>query len=225
MKIGVIRFPGTNNEHETMRALDSFEGVQPTLIEHYQPERLDDVDGLYIPGGFSYGDVLRAGAIAKTTPIMKEIIKAVSGGMPAIGICNGFQILTEAGLVKGVLMPNRSTRFVCKFVNIKISENETYLNNLAGRVMRLPIAHFEGNLWYPQPESLKRNAIAQYSSNTGEIVPEANPNGSVENIAGLANEKGTAIGMMPHPERAVFKYQGSTDGRAIIGAFLEEVKC
>lgn len=223
MKVGVVRFPGTNNEHETIRALKSFDSVDPILIDVWNDNLIKETDGIYLPGGFSYGDYLRAGAIASTTPLMSKVMSKIKEGVPVLSICNGFQIVAEAGLVDGVLLPNQSTRFICKFVHIKIPDNESFLSDLAGSILKLPIAHFEGNLWYPADDRPDEQAVAFYSGSQGEVTPEYNPNGSLNNIAGLSN--GAVVGMMPHPERAVFDYHGSVDGRKIIGKFLEAIKC
>ncbi len=212
--IGVIRFPGTNNEWETVRALQSF-GVEAKIVEHNQ--QIDDLDGIWLAGGFSYGDVLRAGAIAGASRIMKDISRS---GRPVLGACNGFQILTEANLIEGALLPNTTTRFVCKWIYMTITENDSYLNELQGSTLRIPIAHFEGNFW---SESTPENIVAKYSTRDGDATPRANPNGSMDNIAGLSSSDGRMVGMMPHPERSCFKHQGSTDGRKIIQAFLKEV--
>lgn len=216
MKIGVIRFPGTNNEFETIRALDSFY-VDTTLIESSEIEKIDDLDGIWLPGGFSYGDVLRAGAIAAKSEIMDRVS---ASGVPIFGPCNGFQILTEANLLPGALLPNKSTRFICKWVFIQTPE----LIDHDKPVLKLPIAHFEGNLYHESPEIIKKNIYTRYVTSDGVTNSQANPNGSLLNIAGLISDNGRIIGLMPHPERASFKHQGSTDGRVIIDHFIEEVK-
>ena len=223
MKIGVIRFPGTNNEYETLKAIKSF-GIGVTLIEHYQADKIAKVDGIWIAGGFSYGDVLRAGAIASSSEIASMIYKS---GKPTLGACNGFQILTEGKLLKGALLPNTSTRFICDWIHIKIPEQmgaSSFVEEVKGEVLRLPIAHFEGNIFSEDPENLNKNAVAHYSDNVGNIDISSNPNGSVLNIAGMSSDNGTIMGLMPHPERASFKHQGSIDGRKIIQGFVDAVK-
>ncbi|MHA2252901.1 MAG: phosphoribosylformylglycinamidine synthase I [Candidatus Kariarchaeaceae archaeon] len=220
MQIGVTCFPGTNNEHETKRAIEDF-GAKADIINHYDSEKLSDYDGIWLAGGFSYGDIIRAGAIASLSDVM-DMIKSLD--RPVIGTCNGFQILTEAKILPGALIPNRSTRFICRWISLKIPENNSYLCDLAGNILQLPIAHFEGNYWNKKPDELSKQIIAYYTTTYGEVSFEINPNGSVSNIAGLASLDGKIVGMMPHPERACFKYQGSTDGRRIINAFLQEVK-
>jgi phosphoribosylformylglycinamidine synthase subunit PurQ / glutaminase len=219
-KIAVIRFPGTNNEWETKRALESFNQVTD-ILEHYEFDKVPNYDGIWIAGGFSYGDVLRAGAIASASPMVKSI---KDSGVPIIGVCNGFQILTESGLLPGALIPNSTTRFVCKWVNLKINSYDSMLESLANEILHIPIAHFEGNLWNDNEGKLSEMAAMYYSNETGIVDPKHNPNGSMHNIAGLGTKDHKILGMMPHPERASFKYQGSTDGRKIIEAFLSEVK-
>ncbi len=218
MKIGVTRFPGTNNENESIRALESF-GVSAEIINSFDIDKISNLDGIWIAGGFSYADVLRAGAVASVSDMMKEIKKH---SKPILGICNGFQILTESNLLPGSLIPNKSTKFICDWIHVKIPENDSYLSNLAGATLRLPIAHFEGNLYAESLNDVKPYQIAQYSNFKGLIKNSFNPNGSIGNIAGLG--KKNIVGMMPHPERASFSYQGSTDGRRIIDAFLREAK-
>jgi phosphoribosylformylglycinamidine synthase len=220
--IAVTRFPGTNNEHETMRALESFEGVDAKIIDHYDYDKLDNVDGVYLAGGFSYGDVLRAGAIASNTPMIEKIKELQRRQVPLLGICNGFQILTEAGLLDGALLPNLTTRFICKFIHVTVPENTSFLSEMEGQSLRLPIAHFEGNYW--SNKDGEYNPIANYTDHRGSIDGSLNPNGSINNIAGVHNGK-NIVGMMPHPERAVFSHQGSTDGRKIITSFLEAARC
>ncbi len=219
MEIGVFRFPGTNNEHETLRALNNFEGVSANLIEYKDLQRINDQDAFVIPGGFSFGDILRAGAIAKTTETVQLLRDETLSGKLVFGICNGFQILTEAGLLPGALLPNRHTRFVSKFINIKISDDKLF-GDLFNQVMRIPIAHFEGNYWNTtRPDGV----LARYSDIDGRDTEDSNPNGSLDNIAGMV--KNSVAGMMPHPERAFFKHQGSTDGRKILKVFVEAIKC
>lgn len=218
MKIGVTRFPGTNNEYESIRVLESF-GVTAEIINSFEAEKISDMDGIWIAGGFSYADVLRAGAIASTSDLLKEIKKS---SKPILGVCNGFQILTEANLLPGSLIPNNSTKFICDWIHIKIPENNSYLSELAGLILRLPIAHFEGNLFARNLDEVQPYQIALYSNYKGLIHSSFNPNGSIGNIAGLG--KDNIVALMPHPERASYKHQGSTDGRKIIEAFLMEAK-
>lgn len=218
VSIAVIRFPGTNNEHESVRAVQAA-GSSAEILEHHSHASVHDFDGIWIAGGFSYGDVLRAGAIAGQSEIVREI---VNSGKPVFGPCNGFQILTEAKVIPGALLPNTTTRFICKWINIRIPENNSYLNELAGEVLQIPIAHFEGN--YFAGESEGRNVIAYYSDSEGIISPEFNPNGSVGNVAGVSSDNGRMVGMMPHPERSCLPHHPSQDGMKIINAFIQEVK-
>lgn len=218
MTIAVIRYPGTNNEHETVRAIEHH-GMAAEIVAHYQTDLVNNYSGFWLAGGFSYGDVLRAGAIAGKSEIMKEIIRA---DKPIMGICNGFQILTEADVLPGALLPNTSTRFICSLIHVKIPENNSFLNELQNEVLRLPIAHFEGNLWSTQ--DLSSQVIAYYSDADGNTSVAANPNGSVHNIAGLTSADGRIVGMMPHPERACLPFQQSQDGSKIINAFIKEVR-
>ena len=213
--VGVVRFPGTNNEWESVRALRSL-GIESRIVEHTQ--NVNDLDGIWLAGGFSYGDVLRAGAVAGASDIMRQIR---TSGVPVFGACNGFQIMTEANLLEGALLPNTSTRFVCKWVYLTIAENDSYLSELAGETLKIPIAHFEGNFW---AQNQPQKVVARYSNGRGEIEAEANPNGSMDNIAGMYSDDGRIVGMMPHPERSCFDYQGSKDGKKIIEAFVKEVK-
>jgi phosphoribosylformylglycinamidine synthase I len=229
--IAVIRYPGTNNEEDVIRALSLIDGAEPYLV----PSRkglagIEKANGIVIPGGFSYSDYLRAGAIASVEPITEGIRDFAEDGKPVIGICNGFQILAELGLLPGVLLPNRSARFVCKWIHLKISERTTlYTEGLEDAVVRLPIAHAEGNYFCSteQRDALRdENRIPfVYCNETGEITEEANPDGSVLNIAGVLSQMGNVLGLMPHPERAYRQVLGSSDGLAILKNFVRATKC
>jgi phosphoribosylformylglycinamidine synthase len=187
-------------------------------------------DALVIAGGFSYGDYLRPGAIASHSPIAKEITEFVKDGRFVIGICNGFQILCELGILPGVLTTNISTKFICRWVNIKSEKNVSkLLAGLEGKTMKIPIAHYDGR-YYDELEKIEKlninNQIAfRYCNLKKEIPDKYNPNGSIENIAGITNETGTVLGMMPHPERASFSYLGSEDGKIIFENLKSEIKC
>jgi len=226
MSIAVIRFPGTNNEDDVMRALSLVEGAKPYLV----PSRkgvaaLEGADGVVIPGGFSYGDYLRAGAIASVESMMQGIRDLAEEGRPVLGICTGFQILTELGLLPGVLLPNDSARFICKWVYLKVSETMTlFTEGIEDAVIRLPIAHAEGN-YYCSEEDLvslrdEHRIVLQYCDAGGEVGPESNPNGALENIAAVINQKGNVMGLMPHPERASREILGSVDGLTILENFV-----
>ncbi len=228
MRIGITKFPGTNNEQDVIRVLKSF-NVEFNLIKENDVRLMREMDAIVIAGGFSFGDYLRPGVIAASTPIMKEILSYAEEGHFVIGICNGFQILCEIGLLPGVLTTNKTTRFISKWVNTKVGQTTSpLLKDLNDKVLRLPIAHFEGNYYNTNSgvEGLeKNNQIAfKYCDNKGNITLEANPNGSIANIAGLVNKKGNVLGMMPHPERASFNYLGSSDGRAIFRNLIEEIR-
>lgn len=187
----------------------------------HQDVSLDNYNAVVLPGGFSYGDYLRAGAVARFSPIMNEIIRFAGKGKPVLGICNGFQILTECGLLPGALMRNQDLRFVCRHVYIRTENSDTRFTSFLQpkSVLKIPIAHGEGNYFIDQ-EGLKALAdnqqiIFRYVDQNGDITPEANPNGSLDNIAGIINKQGNVLGMMPHPERAMELLLGSDDGRSI----------
>ncbi|TXT55348.1 MAG: Phosphoribosylformylglycinamidine synthase subunit PurQ [Candidatus Thorarchaeota archaeon] len=230
MAIAVIRFPGTNNEKDVMRVLASIPGGDPYLVPNYDgPGPLARADGVFIPGGFSYGDYLRAGAVASVEAIIDGVVEIAKAGKPVIGICNGFQILAEAGLLPGVLLPNKSARFVCKWINLRTCETKSiYTEGLDSAILRIPIAHAEGN-YYCSEEDLhmlkgEGRVSFRYCNSEGEPTQEVNPNGSLDNIAGIVNERGNVLGMMPHPERASRAILGSTDGLAILENFVRATK-
>ena len=230
MTIAVLRFPGTNNEEDVMRVLSSIKGANPVLV----PSRkglagLEKAEGIVIPGGFSYGDYLRAGAIASVETIIEGVRDLAEDGKPIIGICNGFQILAEMGLLPGALLPNRSARFICKWVYLKVSDHSTiFTEGMEGSVIRLPIAHAEGNYYCSEEERESLRAEFRipfrYSDAGGYIEEDFNPNGSLDNIAGIINQKGNVLGMMPHPERASRPVLGSSDGHAILENFVRAVR-
>jgi len=201
-------------------ALKKVMKFQVDFIWH-QDVSLDNYNAVVLPGGFSYGDYLRAGAVARFSPIMNEIIRFAGKGKPVLGICNGFQILTECGLLPGALMRNQDLRFVCRHVYIRTENSDTRFTSFLQpkSVLKIPIAHGEGNYFIDQ-EGLKALAdnqqiIFRYVDQNGDITPEANPNGSLDNIAGIINKQGNVLGMMPHPERAMELLLGSDDGRYI----------
>ena len=220
-KFAVIVFPGTNCDFETVEALRKAGGKVERV---WYKSSLKDFDGVVLPGGFSYADYLRAGAISARAEIMEEV-KALAGeGKPVLGICNGFQVLTESGLLPGALRPNKVPRFLCKWVYLKVNDTQTAFTQFyeEGGVIRMPIAHAEGNYY---ADDLGKVKIAfQYSDANGEISEEANPNGSLLNIAGISNEKGNVLGMMPHPERASDKWLGSEDGLKVFKSMVEYAK-
>lgn len=223
MQIGIVRFPGTNNERESLSALRSIKGIDPLLISSTDPEKLSDCDGVLISGGFSYGDYLRTGAIAANSDLILRIVKEMNKDKkPIIGICNGFQILTEAKLLDGVLLRNKKTRFISKWVDLKVtSPNSFFSKKITKHVLRIPIAHNEGCYYHPNVSELfdQDRVIFQYATPDGTVTNDANPNGSLENIAGITNKAGNVLGLMPHPERASFDYLGSLDGLEILQHF------
>jgi phosphoribosylformylglycinamidine synthase I len=219
MTIAVLRFPGTNNEKDVLWALKDL-GVKGKLIPYFSGEKLasNQIKGVIIPGGFSYGDYLRPGAIAAKTELAM-ILQELAESIPILGICNGYQILTEMSLLDGTLLPNESTKFICKWVHLK-RENSScqFFGNGGNMTLRLPIAHFEGALELKDSQALfsENKVCFRYCTSNGTISSYSNPNGTAENIAGTCNESGTILGMMPHPERAVRTLQGSQDGLVIL---------
>lgn len=217
MKFGVVTFPGANCDYDAYAAVKHILKEDVEFLWH-KSEDLAGCDVVILPGGFSYGDYLRAGAIAKFSPIMDKVIGfARSGGLVA-GICNGFQVLTECGLLPGALIRNSHLRFSCKYVYLRVENDSTNFTNAGrkGEVLKIPIAHGEGNYYHFDGEikTLEDNGqvVFRYVSPSGEVTAEANPNGSINNIAGICNREGNVLGMMPHPERAVEEILGSVDG-------------
>ncbi len=225
MKAAVVVFPGSNCDEDCFHALKDVARFDVQYFWHKERD-LPKADLVVLPGGFSYGDYLRTGAIARFSPAMEAVSRHAREGRPVIGICNGFQILLEAGLLPGAMLRNRSLSFICKHVYLRTETNESPFTNRMkkGQVLRLPIAHGEGN-YFCDDETLKRlkneNRIAfRYSSERGELGDEFNPNGSVDHIAGILNEKRNVLGMMPHPERASEAILSSEDGRKIWESLL-----
>jgi phosphoribosylformylglycinamidine synthase I len=230
VSIAVIRFPGTNNDNDVMRALSQIPSAKPYLV----PSRkglagVQDAEGIIIPGGFSYGDYMRAGAVAAMEVISTGIRDLAEEGKPVLGISNGFQILAEAGLLPGALLPNVSARFICRWVYLRVSDQPSiFTENLENAVLRLPIAHAEGNYFCSEDylvalEGEKRIPF-KYCNAQGEVSDDSNPNGSIENIAGVINQKGNVLGMMTHPERATRQILGSTDGLEILENFVRAIR-
>jgi phosphoribosylformylglycinamidine synthase len=221
MKFGVIVFPGSNCDRDILTVTQGLLDL-PTRMVWHQETDLEDLDVIVIPGGFSYGDYLRCGAIARFSPVIKSAIEHANRGKYVIGICNGFQILTEIGLLPGALIRNRDLHFICDRVPVRIERNDLHWTQAYSekQVITLPIAHGEGR-YYADAETLqaledKGQVLLRYCSSTGAIDDSGNPNGSLNNIAGIINERGNVLGMMPHPERATDPGLGSTDG---IGMF------
>ncbi len=228
MKFGVVIFPGSNCDHDTYHVLKSVLGEKTVFFWH-QDTDLQNVDTVILPGGFSYGDYLRCGAIAKFSPILESVRRHAQEGKLVVGICNGFQILQEAGLLPGVMLRNAGLKFVCRHVWLRTENNQTPFTNACqeGQVLRIPIAHNEGNFFISDQElaELQENQqiIFRYSDAQGDVIPEANPNGSIDSIAGVMNRQGNVMGMMPHPERASEALLGSEDGRFIFKSMINRV--
>lgn len=229
MRVAVIVFPGSNCDHDAYFAFKKILN-QPTDFVWHKETNLDAYDLIVLPGGFSYGDYLRCGAIARFSPVMKEVVSKSQNGVNVIGICNGFQILTESGLLPGALTMNRDRKFSCKDVNLKVENRHsafTYLCN-KNEILTIPIAHSEGNYYCSQKElsQLKDNnqIVFRYSTSDGNITNEANPNGSIENIAGIINKNGNVLGMMPHPERNAEHLLGNSDGIKILSSIVDSIK-
>lgn len=220
MKSAVIVFPGSNRERDIVMALEAASGRRPFLVWHSEFE-LPEVDLIVIPGGFSYGDYLRAGCMAAHSPIIREVKARADDGVHILGICNGFQVLTETGLLPGALMRNANLKFICKDVHLKVEQNDTpFLTNYeVGQVVRVPIAHHDGN-YFADKDTLEEledegRIALRYCGPDGEMTPKHNPNGSQRNIAGIYNKSGTILGMMPHPEDAVESLVGGLGGKPL----------
>jgi phosphoribosylformylglycinamidine synthase len=228
MKFAVLVFPGSNCDHDCEWALKNVLRQKVEMVWHQDSELPKGVDCVVVPGGFSYGDYLRCGAIARFSPIMKAVQAFAKKGGMVFGICNGFQILTEAGLLPGALIRNKSLHFICKDIFLKAERTDTLFSSRLGqageRPLRLPIAHGEGNYFCDDATlaSLKehRQILFRYCDENGRVSPRSNPNGSLENIAGIINKEGRILGMMPHPERACEASLGNTDGRLIFESCL-----
>lgn len=223
MKVTILQFPGTNCEYDTQNAFKSL-GAETEILWHKEESVPSDTDLLVVAGGFSYGDYLRSGAIAKFSPVMKAVIKYANNGGKVLGICNGFQVLTEAGLLPGALKRNESLHFLSKHHNLKVVNNDNiFLEKLHnGDVVNVPIAHHDGN-YYIDEKGLKElyannQILLKYCDESGN---EKNPNGSVDSIAGVCNKERNVFGLMPHPERAMEKILGSDDGIKMLQGFLE----
>ena len=222
MKSHVIVFPGSNCDRDVAVAIKNISGHQPQMVWHKEMS-INQSDLIVVPGGFSYGDYLRCGAMASTSPIMQDVVKKAKEGVPVLGICNGFQILIESGLLDGALMRNSSLSFICRDILIKAkNQNSVFTKN--AQVAKMPIAHNEGN-FFVTSEQLKKiqdnDQIAfQYCDENGNVSEHSNPNGSLENIAGILNENKNVLGMMPHPERAAELAHGCEDGKTIFESIL-----
>ena len=230
MKVSVIVFPGSNCDRDIKVAISKCTGVNPGMIWHGDGD-LPKSDLIILPGGFSFGDYLRSGAIAANSPIMKDVLTAAKRGVRILAICNGFQIATEAGLLPGVLLPNVSLKFICKDVYLRVeNQRSTFTQNYKkDSVVRMPIAHRDGNYFAAKSEIEKLNEKGQiafrYCSAEGIISDLYNPNGSIGNIAGIYNESKNILGMMPHPERLADIKLGGDDGKLMFHSILSGLKC
>lgn len=226
MKASVIVFPGSNCDRDAAVALEAATGRPPAMVWHGDSV-LPKSDLIVLPGGFSYGDYLRSGAMAAHSPVMREVAERARAGTPVLGICNGFQVLTEAGLLPGVLMRNSTLKFVCKDVHLRVERNDSIYTRhyRPGAVVRFPIAHKDGS-YFADDRTLARlegegRVAFRYCGATGAVTDEANPNGSRNNIAGVYNETGTVLGLMPHPERLADAALSGTDGAKMFASLVE----
>lgn len=225
MKAALIVFPGSNRERDMQMALERTMGRPPLMVWHAERE-LPETDLIVLPGGFAHGDYLRPGAMAAHSPVMTEVARRADQGVPILGVCNGFQVLAEAGLLPGVMLRNSGLRFVCKDVYMRVESNQTIFTNgyQAHQVIRVPVAHHDGS-YFTDTQTLSRiidgdQVAFRYCSAAGETCEEANPNGSIDNIAGVFNRGRTVLGMMPHPENVTDDVLGPTDGRALFDGLV-----
>jgi phosphoribosylformylglycinamidine synthase I len=226
MKAAIVVFPGSNRERDMAMALERSSGHKPRIVWHGDTE-LPDTDLIVIPGGFAYGDYLRCGAMAAHSPIMSEIKRRAARGTPVLGVCNGFQVLTEAGLLPGVMLSNQTLKFHCRDVHLKVETSQSLFTSgyETGQVIRVPVAHHDGN-YFADPATLDRledkGLVAfRYCSPEGELTEEDNHNGSARNIAGIFNEGKTVLGLMPHPEDATDPLLGGIDGQGLFNGLAE----
>ena len=225
MRAAIIIFPGSNREHDVAMALKRATGREPQRVWHREAE-LPETDLIVLPGGFAYGDYLRCGAMAAHSPVMREVRDRAERGTPVLGICNGFQVLTEAGMLPGALLPNRTLSFICRDVHLRIENNQTIFtcDYSAGQTIRVPVAHHDGN-YTADPDVLDRlegegRVAFRYCTTEGELTDAANANGSARSIAGIFSESGTVLGLMPHPENATDPLLGSTDGQGFFNGLV-----
>jgi phosphoribosylformylglycinamidine synthase len=228
LRVGIIVFPGSNCDQDCLHVVRAVMGASAEFVWH-KAARLPPLDAVVIPGGFSYGDYLRTGAIARFSPVMADVARFADGGGPVLGICNGFQILLEAGLLPGAMLRNRNLAFICKDVHVRVENTALPFTGRCrpGQVLTLPIAHAEGN-FYTDPSTLSsltanKQIVFRYCTPDGAVTPDANPNGSLDNIAGITNERGNVLGMMPHPERGAEALLGNEDGRLIFLSILDSL--
>jgi phosphoribosylformylglycinamidine synthase len=228
VRFGVVVFPGSNCDHDAYHAARHVFDQEARFIWH-EDEELGDVDVVLVPGGFSYGDYLRSGAVARFSPIMQDVVRFANEGGLVFGICNGFQILCEAGLLPGTLLRNESLRFICTDTPLRVETAETPFTNAMsdGQVVTIPLSHGEGR-YYADDETLARlednnQVLFRYCTPSGAVTDDANPNGSLHGIAGIVNGQGTVCGLMPHPERCVESLLGGDDGRLVFESLLHHV--
>ncbi len=228
IKFAVVQFPGSNCDQDCLAALRGIDGAQAEYVWHKE-KSLEGFDAIVLPGGFSYGDYLRCGAIARFSPIMQAVVNDAAAGKLVIGVCNGFQILCEAGLLPGALVRNRSERFVCDMVTTRVEGGPSPFTRgiLEGTLLRIPVAHGEGS-FFADAETLRelnvnRQVLLRYCNPNGEMTSESNPNGSLENIAGICNGERNVFGLMPHPDRACDSRLGSGDGGRIFRSMMDAV--
>jgi phosphoribosylformylglycinamidine synthase len=229
MKASVIVFPGSNCDRDVKVALDAVLGAGSARMVWHGDAAVPASDLIVVPGGFSYGDYLRCGAMAAHSPVMRDVVAKAKAGTPVIGICNGFQILTEAGLLPGVLMRNASLKFICRDVTLKVEQTDTLFTRAyrKGEVITIPIAHAEGN-YFADPATLDRlegegRVVFRYVDANGNATAAGNPNGAQRNIAGICDEKRRVLGMMPHPERLFEPMLGGSDGRRLFESLIDKV--
>jgi len=229
MKFAVVVFPGSNCDHDAYHAVTAMLGQSAELIWHKDSD-LKGADAVILPGGFAHGDYLRTGAMARFSPIMRRVEAFAAAGGPVLGICNGFQVLLEAGLLPGAMLRNRDLKFHCEHVHVRVEQTDTpfTIGCRRGQVLRIPIAHGEGN-YFADPDVIarleaNRQVIFRYTNAAGHVADDANPNGSVAGIAGLCNEARNVVGLMPHPERACEARLGSADGLVLLESVVQALK-
>jgi phosphoribosylformylglycinamidine synthase subunit PurQ / glutaminase len=229
MKFAIVVFPGSNCDHDAYHATTAVIGQQAELVWHKDTD-LRGADAVILPGGFAHGDYLRTGAIARFSPIMKSVEAFAAAGGPVVGFCNGFQILLEAGLLEGAMLRNRSLQYRCEHVHVRVERTDTPWTTLCqpGQVMRIPIAHGEGN-YFAAPEVIERleangQVIFRYVTAGGETTDASNPNGSLHHIAGICNERRNVVALMPHPERACKPVLGSGDGKVVLDSVVASLR-
>jgi len=227
-KFGIVEFPGSNCDHDAYYAVKKVLGYDAEFLWHKETS-IKNSDVIILPGGFSYGDYLRTGAIAQFSPVMEEVVNFANNGGIVIGICNGFQVLLELGLLPGVMIQNEKLKFICKDVFLKVNNRETtFTNKIDKEIIKIPIAHGEGN-YFADDETLKslkanNQIVFEYVNENGDVDEKSNPNGSKLNIAGIINKQGNVLGMMPHPERACDSILGNTDGQQIFNSIVSSLE-